>query len=864
MARKRNLFLYNIQPFLKRSKRLRFLALFLLGLILTLFPWFPGSAWELATRGSASSCPSCQMSGSTVAGGRASGLAFPGRPWEREKLEKAQDLNQQGQQGSQLLAMGKAEADLATWKKAEELYRGAGNTIGIIGSQINQAQALEALGHYRKSCDRILLAFGSDIIKCDKLTKDNLEEVLAKFQVADDSLNFMGLQSLGNILRKIGKLEESQFVLMESKDKARSREEESQVLLSLGNTTRALWNRFKNLKEDEAKKNAYNYKREALGYYQEAARKTTSERTNIQAQLNELSLEMREEKLPSSSNIRTLLSEIQSQVERLPQSKIGVYARINLACSLIGCDRPSEASGRKENYLLPIDDIEELLNTAIEDAKSLGDTRTKSHAMGTLGMLYEQRGKLLEAKSMTGKALNLAMVNNAPDIAYQWQWQMGRLLKQEGDVQGAIGHYKAAFNILQELRGDLAAFDQEAQFDFKEKREPVYRELIKLLLRAETPSQENLKQAREVIEGLQLAELDNFFREACVDAEPKQIDQIDKTAAVIDTIILPDCLEVILSLPDGSLEHYRSMISESSLKTIVTILRKNLEAKTSEQSVLSASQNVYKWLLQPAEAVLNKSSVKTLVFVLDGPLRNLSMAALHDGKHYLVENYRIALIPGLGLLDSQKISLEKMRVLAAGRSTFEPDLPPVAGKNNLPNVEKELDKISQEVPTKQLLEDAFTSTNLREEIKSSTFQVVHIATHGEFSSNANDTFFISWEEKININQLEPLLRVSNSSRLRNIELLVLSACETAKGDERAALGMAGVAIRAGTPSTVATLWVVFDPSTEALMARFYQELKNPAVGKAEALRRAQLYLLKKTEFDNPHYWAPFVLVGNWL
>ena len=100
-----------------------------------------------------------------------------------------------------------------------------------------------------------------------------------------------------------------------------------------------------------------------------------------------------------------------------------------------------------------------------------------------------------------------------------------------------------------------------------------------------------------------------------------------------------------------------------------------------------------------------------------------------------------------------------------------------------------------------------------------------------------------------------------------IDLLVLSACETATGDKRAALGLAGVAVRAGARSTLASLWQVNDESTAALMGQFYRELiENPEIAKAEALRRAQLKIWKTTNKDwqVPSFWASYVLVGNWL
>jgi CHAT domain-containing protein len=166
------------------------------------------------------------------------------------------------------------------------------------------------------------------------------------------------------------------------------------------------------------------------------------------------------------------------------------------------------------------------------------------------------------------------------------------------------------------------------------------------------------------------------------------------------------------------------------------------------------------------------------------------------------------------------------------------------------------------VPSGSLLNSEFTEANLQQQINSGAFSVVHIATHGKFSSDPEETFILAFDQLIKSNDLNSLLRMNNQSSSRIIELLVLSACETAKGDNRATLGLAGIAVRAGARSTVSTLWQVSDRSTAELMVQFYKELTNPKVTKAEALHQAQLALFK--QYKAPYYWAPYVLVGNWL
>ena len=170
---------------------------------------------------------------------------------------------------------------------------------------------------------------------------------------------------------------------------------------------------------------------------------------------------------------------------------------------------------------------------------------------------------------------------------------------------------------------------------------------------------------------------------------------------------------------------------------------------------------------------------------------------------------------------------------------------------------------SSQVSAKVLLDQDFTRFRLQKQIETTSFPVVHLATHGQFSSQADNTFLLTWDERINVKNLDQLLREREGQQLSPIELLILSACQTAAGDKRAVLGLAGVAVRSGARSTLATLWSVQDQSTAELMREFYVNLSQRGISKAEALRQAQLSLLRSSQYQHPFYWAPFVLVGNW-
>ena len=742
----------------------------------------------------------------------------------------AQALNTQG---SLQLATGKQQLALETWREAANSYKKAKNQTGVIRSLINQSQALKSLGLYRKALS-------------------TLEEVNQILQEQPDSpTKAAGLRSLGTNLRLVGDNQRAQEVLHTSlalAEKLRSPSDISSAKLALGNVVRA-----------------QNKLESALDFYQQAIDIAPQQSDKIKAQLNQLSLLI---KMGKWQDARILASVIEPQLVKLPPNRTTIYAQLNLAQSLIQLQQANVP------HTTNITTIAQLLASSHQQAKNLGDKRLEAYALGKLGMLYEKTQQWSNARKLTKKALVLAQAINSPEISYRWQWQLGRILKAQGDIKSAIAAYQQAVDTLQSLRSDLLAVESDIQFSFRDSVEPVYRELVGLLLHSESlesnlkslkikdstkleSRQKYLLQAREVIESLQVAELDNFFREACLDTKRAEIDRIDTEAAIIYPIILKDNLEIILSLPQQPLHHYTIAVPQQELETTVEKLRKNLVIRT-RYRFMPLSKQLYDWLIRPLEKELASSGVKTLVLVPDGVLRNIPIATLHDGNQYLLEKYSIAFTPSLQLLPPRKLQQKNFKVLGAGLSQARQGFSP------LEFVEEEFKKIKSGVPSTVLLNQKFTRENVEKNLQSKFFSIVHIATHGQFSSKAIETFILTWNDRIRINDLDNLLYQNKLRKQQAIELLVLSACETAVGDNRAALGLAGMAVKAGARSTLATLWPVNDEITANLMGQFYKHLNNPKQNKAEALRQSQLALLKNPNYQHPLYWAPYILVGNWL
>ncbi|KST69242.1 hypothetical protein BC008_03375 [Mastigocoleus testarum BC008] len=716
------------------------------------------------------------------------------------------------------LSMGKPEVALKTWEEAKEFYTKAKNDAGVIRSIINQSQALRSNGLYHRALSI--------------LTEVN--EILQK--QPDSRLKATGLRSLGTSLNLVGRFADAQQALEESlaiAKKLSSPIDISATLIDLGNVA-----------------NSQQQAKSALNFYQQAVDKATSPNIKIKAQLNIIKTLIDTEKLAKA---QLLANQIYSQIANLPANRSTVYAQLNLAKSLTRLQQANIPNSPT------IESIAQIVANSYKQAQDLEDKPAQAYALGKLGKLYEQTQQWSTAQDLTQKALMLSQSINTPEITYRLEWQLGRILKAKGDLTGAVANYTQAVNNLGSLRNDLVAIAPDIQFSFQESVEPVYRELVSLLLTPQNSevSQKSLLQAREVIESLQLAELDDFFREACLDAKPTQVDKFDTQAAVIYPIILADRLEIILSLPKQPLRHYSTAISEKELESTVKKLRKNLVIRT-RYSFKPLSKQLYDWLIRPAEIDLAESKVKTLVFVLDGYLRNIPMSTLNDGNQYLLEKYNIALTPGLKILPPQKLKRENIKVLSAGLTEARDGFSP------LEYVEEELKKINSQVPGTMLLNQDFTSEYIQEKIQSNFFPIVHIASHGKFSSKVLETFILSWNDRIKIDDLENLLQGPEQAEQKAVELLVLSACETATGDKRAALGLAGMAVKAGARSTLATLWSVNDEATANLMSHFYQELSNVRQTKAEALRNSQLALLRNRKYEHPIYWSPYILVGNWL
>ena len=510
-----------------------------------------------------------------------------------------------------------------------------------------------------------------------------------------------------------------------------------------------------------------------------------------------------------------------------------------------------------------------LLTEALAAAREVGDVRAASYAQGFLGTFYEKTGHPAQALAATDQAIVLAAHADATESVYRWQAQRGRLLAAQGRAAEAIRAYQRAVERSRSLRHREAWGGSLRPSSFQSDAAPIYYALIDLLLRqaeraggaalSDDAEQALLRQARDTAEQLRAAELRDYFQDDCVDALRAKLaglESVSPSALVIYPIPLPDRLVVLVGLPSGMLEQYAAPVGRAQVEQEARSLRRQLGNRATRRYRVHA-RNLYDWLIRPMQARLEAGGVDTLVFVPDSALVSIPMATLYDGNQFLVERFALGLTPGLQLTDPQPMNPERVRALIGGVSQG------IDGFSPLPNVVPEVRAVSKLTGGEVMLDEAFRREALRDALAEEPFSLVHLATHAEFSGSGEGGFLLAWDGRISLDELASDIGLFRF-RDEPLELLTLSACDTAQGDDRAALGLSGIAIKAGARSALGTLWSINDPAAESLVSAFYQALLVDGVSRAEALRRAQRGLLAQDAYRHPVYWAPFILIGSWL
>ncbi|HEV2302016.1 MAG TPA: CHAT domain-containing protein [Stellaceae bacterium] len=499
--------------------------------------------------------------------------------------------------------------------------------------------------------------------------------------------------------------------------------------------------------------------------------------------------------------------------------------------------------------------------TAAAAAKASHDWTLSSLAFGNLGRLYERAGRVEDARRLTEQALFAAQRASSPDLRFRWEWQEGRLDRAQGRIDAAIASYREAVADLQSIRQDIPVEYHGGVSSYRKTFGPLYLQFTALLIdRAKADpaaARPLLREARASVDRLRESELEDYFRDSCVttfEAQQKAIESIAPGTAVLYPISLPDRIEILVSF-GKEIKDYTVPVPEKRLRREVTRFRELLEKRTTNEYLVPA-RRLYDQIIRPIVPALTAHRVDTLVIVPDEVLRVVPFAAFFDGHEFLVDRFATAIVPSLKLVAPKPLAAGAGTALVLGISHS------VQGYVPLPNVAHEVAAVHELEGGDELLNSGFTRTRFARDLKSGRYDIVHIASHGQFGDDPSRTFVLAFDGKLTMDDLESDIKYG-STRDIPLELLILSACETASGDDRAALGLAGVALKAGARSALATLWYINDKASGAMVAQFYKGLKS-GLSRAQALRAAQRALAADPRFAHPAYWAPYLLIGDWL
>jgi CHAT domain-containing protein len=519
------------------------------------------------------------------------------------------------------------------------------------------------------------------------------------------------------------------------------------------------------------------------------------------------------------------IEHIENILNTQPASRVLVFALINYS---------KLERGKSLFWLLKAEKI----------AAELKDPVAQSDSLLHLGYYFQKIGKLDMALNYSLKSQMLAQSNFLSESLFRSQWLAGQIYAQKKNFSSSLISYQNAIANLESKRKD----SNQLQID-RSNDSQIYREFIMLLLEQEQVKSKDLVKALQMADKLRLDQLQSFFGDDCFQIVRSSKVGQDSHEAVLTSIVLSTKTYVILQLPDGSIYFNRVNITKSALKKLSFQWRDKL-FKRNTWEFQKEGQQLYNLLLRPFEQQLADSNFKVLVFVNDSVLRNLPMAALFDGQQFVAQKWASVSSLGINLTPRAKaVNNAQATALVFGLSN-----PKQSGWSDLPQVPSEVESVHQLIKGKKYLNKDFSTKNLLEQLENYSYSVVHLATHGYFGGNAKDSFILTYDNLISVLNLEQYL-----ANQTGIDLLVLSACETALTSERSLLGMAGIAARSGVSSTLGTLWQVQDDEISFLIQDFYKYWHLEST-KAIALQKVQQKQIE--QYAHPNKWASLTLIGD--
>ena len=806
--------------------------------------------------------------------------------------------------------IGETQTAISAWESAGEHYQASNNSQRFGRTLTEQAQVYIALGQQQRAA-ALLCGKDPEIVESPLEPSSAVQCPGGAYAIAETTDDPIGqaaaLGSLAETYRLRGEYETAESILTIGLATVQNHAElgqyEASMLNSLGNTY-ARWSRLAQRRSEAAallgidsrqnpvsqrlQNESEHLKAKALDAFNAAidiARKQADTATEMRAYLSLLSIHRTGEVAASAQN------QLAQLIAQRSDSRETAYAAISLAKSY---QSPTPDFACTDQPLNP--QQQTWLETGLQIAERIQDERAKSFALGELGHIAECQKQWSQAIQLTNQAqLSASNALESADSLYLWEWQIGRIYNQQQQFTQAIAAYQQSIDTLDRIRTNILTANRDLQFDFRDTVAPIYRQYIELQLtelpltaaptpqanKQQTSSKQidpavntavtpNVNETLKTIDSLRLAELQNFFGDNCVivasDEARDRLLTDESQTTIITSVVLPDHTALIANFSDGTTKTVW-VGDTQQLESQANTFRKGLTRFTDPIYNSSSSEALYGQFIAPIESELERTQTQTLVFVQDGFLRNIPMSALYDGDRYLIEKYAVATTPALSLT-STRAPNRTLRALAVG---IDVDVVTESGREfeDLDAVERELSAIAAQLPGSQtLLNEDFTVEDFKSALQETRYSILHLATHGQFSTVPEETFVVTGpnadgvSEEITFEQLEAFISGASTNR-EPLDLITLTACQTATGDDRATLGLAGVAIQAGARSAIASLWNLPDQTAAVLIPQFYSYLKDPAISKAQALQQAQVEAINADPKGNPGQWAPLVLIGNW-
>jgi CHAT domain-containing protein len=766
--------------------------------------------------------------------------------------------------GHQLMANDQPQAALQTWRQALEQYKAQRNPEGINGSLLNMSNAEQALNRPDLACQTLYKAIQTTVnINLCQPTTQQAEVTVLPAKLKDLPLARSILENLGQVYLQTGQLELGQVLLASLHQRY---PQADGVTLNLANSyesqvRRAIARSQVNQDPQTRLEETVSVQKStvvALQYYRQLSA-STDPWIRAQAQLNELGLH----------------TQISTWAERPPEISPDL-ARLQQLIEI--CNQPSQGLTPHQSWqqrfqltsLLADLNSPKWNKTAqlmAEDLHSQAQNQHSSKRIAQSGLvlsqIFLQSNQLAPVESTLTLSLERAKQLGDPGLVFAAQWALAQFYERQGNYGQQLGCLQAAVTVANQMGSSYLWASTHNKNGFNTAVEPVYRKLFTRLLESSKP---DIPGSLEVFENLRQSQLETYL--GCGRLGLQSISSIfsrqrqTENPSLVYLISSGKQLNVVFQDPKGVYSLHRAPMVEvkSHLDTLLLNLQADSARTVPESIILRDAAPLYTLLIQPFASKI--PSQGSLVFIVDTELQGLPLGVLHNGKNYLNVDHPISLSTPQSR-QPRLMTSNQMKVLIAGIDQDAPAFKP-NGLNSLPGVAEEIRAVRDIFRNNITLQNTGFNASALKQSAQRGYPVMHIATHGVFTGDPDKTVLFAWDKPISVRQVQEVFQTAaRTASESNLELLVLTGCELARGDWEAGLGLAGIGIQAGARSTLASLWKVDDTATTQFVQAFYKAVITGKT-KTEALQFAQQDLRASTKFSHPYYWGGWVLLGSWL